>query len=88
MLSKQHFISKLVGCIAVYNDSYSDVFTSDRTMDILIWIIGQEPTVFAVGAGWGCLNIFFSCLCWHVSFSHSLGLARLDTDRDNKPNNT
>ena len=28
-----------------------------------IWIIvGQGPTALAVGAGGGCLDIFFSCL--------------------------
>ena len=33
---------------------------------LLIWIIvGQGPTVPAVGAGGGCLDIFFS----HLSFS-------------------
>ena len=30
---------------------------------LLIWIIvGQGPIVLAVGAGWGCLDIFFSRL--------------------------
>ena len=29
----------------------------------LFWIIeGQGPTVLAVGAGWGCLDIFYSRL--------------------------
>ena len=27
---------------------------------LLIWIrVGQGPTALAVGAGWGCLDIFF-----------------------------
>ena len=30
---------------------------------LLIWIrVGQGPTALAVGAGWGCLDIFFSRL--------------------------
>ena len=34
---------------------------------LLNWmIVGQEPTVFIVGAGWGCLDIFF--MVYHFSF--------------------
>ena len=40
----------------------------------LIWIIvGQGPTALAVGAGGGCLDIFFSRLSFLFSFSLSLG---------------
>ena len=40
----------------------------------LIWIIvGQGPTALAVGAGGGCLDIFFSRLSFLSSFSLSLG---------------
>ena len=40
---------------------------------LLIWIIeGQEPFVLAVGAGGGCLDIFFSHLSLLFSFSLSL----------------
>ena len=35
--------------------------------------VGQGPTVLAVGAGGGCLDIFFSCLSFLFSFSLSLG---------------
>ena len=41
---------------------------------LLIWIIiGQGPTALAVGAGGGCLDIFFSPLSLLFSFSLSLG---------------
>ena len=41
---------------------------------LLIWIIvGQGPTVFAVGAGGGCLDIFFSPLSFQSSFPPPLG---------------
>ena len=41
---------------------------------LLIWIlVGQGPTVFAVGAGWGFLDIFFSHLSFFSSFFLSLG---------------
>ena len=37
---------------------------------LLIWLIGgQGPTVLAVGADGGCLDIFFSQLSFLVSFS-------------------
>ena len=37
---------------------------------LLIWIIiGQGPTALAVGAGWGCMDIFFSRLSFLISFS-------------------
>ena len=37
-----------------------------------IWItVGQGPTMLAVGAGGGCLDIFFSRLLFLLS--HSLG---------------
>ena len=35
--------------------------------------VGQGPTALAVGAGWGCLDIFFSHLSFLSSFSLSLG---------------
>ena len=39
-----------------------------------IWIIvGQGPTVLVVGAGGGCLDIFFSRLSFLYSYSLSLG---------------
>ena len=38
------------------------------------WIrVGQGPTALAVGAGGGCLDIFFSRLSFLCSFSFSLG---------------
>ena len=41
---------------------------------LLVWIkVGQGPTVFAVGAGRGGLNIFLSHLSFLTSFSLSLG---------------
>ena len=41
---------------------------------LLIWIIeGQGPIVLAVGAGGGCLDIFFFHLSLLFSFSLSLG---------------
>ena len=41
---------------------------------LLIWIrVGQGPTALAVGAGGGCLDIFFSRLSFLFSFSLSLG---------------
>ena len=40
-----------------------------------VWIIvGQGPTALAVGAGWGCLDIF--TLSFLSSFSLSLGDGR------------
>ena len=45
---------------------------------LLIWIrIGQGPTVLAVGAGGGCLDIFLSRLSFLFSFSLSLSWRRL-----------
>ena len=39
-----------------------------------IWmIVRQGPTVLAVGAGGGCLDIFYSHLFFLSSFSLSLG---------------
>ena len=39
-----------------------------------IWmIVGQGPIVLAVGAGGGCLDIFYSPLSFLFSFSLSLG---------------
>ena len=35
--------------------------------------VGQGLIVLAVGAGWGCLDIFFSQLSFLSSFSLSLG---------------
>ena len=41
---------------------------------LLIWIrVGKGPTALAVGAGGGCLGIFFSRLSFLFSFSLSLG---------------
>ena len=41
---------------------------------LLVWmIVGQGPFELAVGAGGGCLNIFFSHLSFLFSFSLSLG---------------
>ena len=38
------------------------------------WItVGQGPIAIAVGAGWGCLDIFYSPLSFLSSFSLSLG---------------
>ena len=48
---------------------------------LLIWIIvGQGPTALAVGAGGGCLDIFFSCLSFLFSFSLSLGDGPIKTE--------
>ena len=34
---------------------------------LVIWIrVGQGPTALAIGAGWGCLDIF--SLVYHFSF--------------------
>ena len=39
-----------------------------------IWMtVGQGPTALAVGAGGGCLDIFFSSLSFLSDFSLSLG---------------
>ena len=39
-----------------------------------IWmIVGQGPIALAIGAGGGCLDIFFSFLSFLSSFSLSLG---------------
>ena len=39
-----------------------------------VWItVGQGPTALAVGAGGGCLDIFYSRLSFLSSFSLSLG---------------
>ena len=39
-----------------------------------IWItVGQGPTVLAVGAGWGCLDIFLSSILSLLFLSLSLG---------------
>ena len=41
---------------------------------LLTWLtVGQGPIVLSVGAGWGCLDIFFSHLSLLFSFSLSLG---------------
>ena len=39
----------------------------------LDYMVGQGPIVLAVGAGGGCLVIFFSRLSFLFSFSLSLG---------------
>ena len=47
---------------------------------LLIWIrVGQGPTALAVGAGGGCLDIFFSCLSF-VFFFLPLSGRRPDID--------
>ena len=39
-----------------------------------LWMtVGQGPIVLAIGSGGGCLDIFFSHLSFHSSFSLSLG---------------
>ena len=39
-----------------------------------IWItVGQGPIALAVGAEWGCLDIFYSHLSFLICFSLSLG---------------
>ena len=39
-----------------------------------VWVIvGQRPTALAEGAGGGCLDIVFSRLSFHFSYSLSLG---------------
>ena len=44
------------------------------------WIrVGQGPTALAVGAGGGCLDIFFPCLSSLFSFS-ALSWGRPDID--------
>ena len=46
-----------------------------------IWIIvGQGPTVLAVGAGGGCLDIFYSHLSVLSFFSLSLGDCPIETE--------
>ena len=41
---------------------------------LLIWIsVGQGRITLAVGAGWGCLDIFFSHLSLLFSLYFSLG---------------
>ena len=41
---------------------------------LLVWmIVGQGPIALAVGAGGGCLDIFFPHLSFLFSFSLSLG---------------
>ena len=48
---------------------------------LLIWItIGQGPTALAVGAGWGCLDIFSSSLSFLFSFSLSLKDGPIQTE--------
>ena len=39
---------------------------------LLIWIlVGQVPTALALGAAWGCLDIFFSRLSFLSSYPSS-----------------
>ena len=48
---------------------------------LLVWkIVGQGPTVLAVGAGQGGLDIFFSHLSFLSSFSLSLGDGPIQTE--------
>ena len=45
---------------------------------MLVWVVvGQGPTAFAVGAGWGCLDVFVHV--YHFS-SFSLSGRRSDID--------
>ena len=44
-----------------------------RGVLLILIIVGQGPTALAVGAGGGCLDIFFSRLSFLFSFSLSLG---------------
>ena len=50
----------------------------------LIWIIeGQGPTVFAVSAGWGCLDIFsfvYSCCHVYSKVSYKTACGGIDSD--------
>ena len=49
--------------------------------ELLIWIrVGQGPTVLAVGADEGCLDIFFSRLSFLFSSSLSLGDDLIQTE--------
>ena len=46
-----------------------------------IWmIVGQGPIALAIGAGGGCLDIFFSKLSLSFSFSLSLGDGPIKTE--------
>ena len=47
---------------------------------VLLIIVGQGPTVLAVVAGAGCLDIFFSRLSFLFSFSLSLGDGPIQTE--------
>ena len=62
-------LSKTLHMFIVASFGRAMVLVNFQCMDVLlIWIIlGQGPTVLAVGAGRCCLNIFFS-LAFHVSF--------------------
>ena len=52
---------------------------------LLIWIIaGQEPIAPAVGAGGGCLDIFFSHLSFLFPFSLSGRLPDIDCNTVSK----
>ena len=60
---------------------------------LLIWVRVEEgPTLLAVGAGGGCLDIFFSRLSFLFSFSLSLGdgpiLTEILSQRAVKPKTT
>ena len=39
----------------------------------ILIIVGQGPTALAIGAGWGCLDIFYSHLSFLFFFSISFG---------------
>ena len=43
--------------------------------------VGQRPIALAVGAGWGCLDLFFSRLSFLFSFSLSLLSPKQPTNR-------
>ena len=44
-----------------------------RGVLLILIVVGQGPTALSVGAGGGCLDIFFSHLSFMSSFSLSLG---------------
>ena len=44
-----------------------------RGILLVLIIVGQGPTALTIGAGGGCLDIFFSHLSFLSSFSFSLG---------------
>ena len=51
-------------------------------VQLILTVVGQEPTVFAIGAGGSCLDTFFSPLTFlfFLSFSLSLGDSPIQTE--------